>query len=65
MQSVNHLTEESEVLGSIPNSAHTFVAIDHEMFSTVILPYTDSRRAGVNYRQNYEHVVLVNCFGDS
>ena len=35
-QQVAHLTEMSEVPGSISGSAQTSVDIDHEIFSTVI-----------------------------
>ena len=38
MQSVAHLTEEPEVLGSIPSLALTFVETDHGIFSMVIFP---------------------------
>ena len=42
--------------------SHTFVEIDHEMISTVILlPSADSRRVVVSYTQKYVHKVLVNC----
>ena len=37
-QSVVRLTEESEVPGSITGLEHTFEEIDHETFSTIILP---------------------------
>ena len=30
-------TEESEIPGSIPGPAYTFMEIDHEIFSTLIL----------------------------
>ena len=47
-------------LGSlIPAGSHTFVEIDLEIISTVILPSADSRRVVVSYK--YEHEVLVNC----
>ena len=45
--------------GSVHES-HTFVEIDHEMISTVILlPSTDSRRAVVSYKRKSMHEVLV------
>ena len=45
------LTEDSGVASSISARFHTFVEIDHEIISTVILlPSADSRRV-VNYKQ--------------
>ena len=52
MQSVVHLTQEPEVLGSIPNQVSYFVS-----------PSTDSRRANVSYWQKYVNEVIVNCLG--
>ena len=48
---------------SIPARYHTFVEIDHEIISTVILlPSADhSRRVVVSYKRKYVHEVLVNC----
>ena len=47
----------------IPARSHTFMEIDHEIFSTFILllegPSTDSRRVGVSNKRNYVHRVLV------
>ena len=41
------LTEDSGVTSSIPVRSHTFVEIDHEMISTVILlPSADSFKKG-------------------
>ena len=51
-QSVGHLTRKSEVLGSIPGLANTFV-----------FPSSDSRRAVVSYWRKYVHEVLVNRLG--
>ena len=31
-------TEESEIPGSIPGPAYTFIEIDHDFFSTVVYP---------------------------
>ena len=40
--------------------SHSFVEIDHEIISTVILlPSTDSRRVIVSYKPKYVHKVLV------
>ena len=46
----------------IPVQSHTFVEIDHEMISTVILlPSADSsRRVVVSYKRKYVHESLVN-----
>ena len=42
--------------------SHTFMEIDHEVISTVILlPSPDSRRVIVSYKRKYVHEVLVNC----
>ena len=51
-QSVGHLTRKSEVLGSIPGLAHTFVS-----------PSADSRGAVVSYWRKYVHEVVVNRLG--
>ena len=41
------LTADPGVASSIPTRSHTFVEIDHEMISTVILlPYADSFKKG-------------------
>ena len=51
------LTADPWVIRSIPTRSHTFMEIDHEMISMVILlPSADSRRDVVN---KYEHKVLV------
>ena len=46
-----------------PARSHTFVEIDHEIISTVILllPLNHSRRVVVSYKRKYVHEVLVNC----
>ena len=56
------LTADPEVARSIPARYHTFVEIDREKFSTVILlPSTDSFKKGfVSYKQKYVHDLLVN-----
>ena len=47
------------VASSNPARSHTFVDIDHEIISTVILlPSADSRRVVVSYKQKYVHKVL-------
>ena len=45
-----------------PGPVHTFVEIDHEMISTVILllPLIHSRRVVVSYKRKYVHELLVN-----
>ena len=45
-----------------PVRSHTFVEIDHEMISTVILllPLIHSRRVVVSYKRKYVHELLVN-----
>ena len=40
------LTADPGVASSIPVQSHTFVEIDHEMISTVILPSTDLFKKG-------------------
>ena len=42
-------TADPGIASSIPSPATSFVEIDHETFSTVFLPSTDLRRAGVSY----------------
>ena len=43
----------------------SYVEINHEKNSTVILPFSaDSRRAVVSYWQKFVHKVLINCFED-
>ena len=46
----------------IRDRSHTFVEIDHEIISTVILlpSMNHSRRVVVSYKQKYVHEVLVN-----
>ena len=45
-----------------PVRSHTFMEIDHEMISTVILllPLIHSRRVVVSYKRKYVHELLVN-----
>ena len=47
-QSVARLTQEQEILDSIPGRPHSFDS-----------PLTDLRRAGVSYWPKYVHLVLV------
>ena len=56
------LTADPGVTSLIPARSHTFVEIDHEIISTVILlPSADSsRRAVVSYKRKYVHELLVN-----
>ena len=55
------LTADQGVASSIPAWSHTFVKIDHEIISTVILPLplNHSRRV-VSYKRKYVHKLLVN-----
>ena len=58
------LSADPGVASWIPAQSHTFVEIDHEIISTVILllkPLIYSRRVVVSYKQKYVHEVLVNC----
>ena len=56
------LTADPGVASSIPVQYHTFVEIDHEIISTVILllPLIYSRRVVVSYKRKYVHKLLVN-----
>ena len=56
------LTANPGVASLIPVRSHTFVEIDHEIISTVILLplLIYSRRAVVSYRRKYVHELLVN-----
>ena len=49
------MTADPGVASLIPVRSHSFVEIDHEMISTIIvLPFTDS------FKKKYVHEVLVN-----
>ena len=49
------------VTSSIPAQSHTFMAIDHEIISmAILLPYADTRRVVVRYKQKHVYEVLVN-----
>ena len=56
------LTADPGVASSIPVRSHSFVEIDHEMISTVILllPLIHSRRVVVSYKRKFVHELLVN-----
>ena len=57
------LTADPGVVSSVAARSHTFVEIDHEIISTVILlPSAESfKKVVVSYKQKYTHEVLVNC----
>ena len=57
------LTADPGVASSIPARYHTFVEIDHEIISTVILllPLIYSRSVVVSYKRKYVHKLLVNA----
>ena len=62
-----YLTADPGVANSIPVRSHTFMEIDHEIISTVILlpsfsslPLIYSRRVVVSYMRKYVHELLVN-----
>ena len=54
------LTADPGVACSIPARYHTFVEIDHEIISTVILLLIYLRRVVVSYKRKYVHKLLVN-----
>ena len=57
-----YLTADPGVASSIPAWSHTFLEIDYEIISTVILlPSADSRKVVVSNKEKYVHEVLVNC----
>ena len=51
------LTADPGLRSLIPAGSHTFVAIDHEIISMVILLPLNQR----SYKRKYVHKVLVNC----
>ena len=56
------LTADPGVVSLIPALSHTFVEIDPEIISTVILlPSADSEKVALSYKRKYMHKVLVNC----
>ena len=56
------LTADPGVASSIPAPSHTFVEIDHEIISMVILlPSADPfKKVVVSYKRKYVHELLVN-----
>ena len=56
------LTADPGVASLISARSHTFMEIDHEIISTVILllPLIYSRRVVVSYKRKYVHELLVN-----
>ena len=55
------LAVDQGVANLIPARPHTFLEIDHEIFSTaILLPSADSRRVVVSDKQQYVHKLLVN-----
>ena len=56
------LTADPGVASLIPVGSQTFVEIDYEIISTVILlpPLNHSRKVVVSYKRKYVHEVLVN-----
>ena len=63
MQSVTCLTADPGLVSSTLARSHTFVEIDHEIISSMVifLPSADSRRDVGIYKQKYVHKELVNC----
>ena len=57
------LTADPGVASSILARPHTFVELDHEIISKVILlPSPESfKKVVVSYKRKYVHEVLVNC----
>ena len=61
--SLTCLTADPGIASSIHAWSRTFMEINHEIISTVILlPSADSRRVFVSYKQKYVHEILVNMF---
>ena len=62
VQSVASLTADPGIVKMIPAQSHTFVEIDHEIISMVIItpPSADSRRVVVSYKCKYVREVLAN-----
>ena len=58
------LTADPGVASSIQTRSHTFVKIDHEIISTIILlPSAESFKKGCcQLQRKYVHEVLVNCY---
>ena len=62
-QSVTCLATDPGVASLIPARPHTFVEIDHEIISSVILlPSAESFKTGCHsYKRKYVHKVLIYC----
>ena len=58
------LNADPGVASSIPARSHTFVEIDPEIISMIILfPSAESFKKGFfSYKRKYVHEVMVNCF---
>ena len=56
------LSADPGVASLIPVRSHTFMEIDHEMISAVVLPLPliHSRTVVVSYKRKYVHEILVN-----
>ena len=62
MQSLTCLTADPGVTSLIPTRSHSFMEIDHEIFSTTILLHSAvARRVVVSYKRKYVHEVLIKC----
>ena len=61
-QLVTSPTADPGIVNLIPSHSHTFVEIDHEIISTVILllPLIQEGLIVVSYKQSYAHKILVN-----
>ena len=57
-QSIRSLTADPGVVSSIPAHFHTFMEINHELSSMVILLLLIQE--GLCYKLKYEHKILVN-----
>ena len=55
-----YLTTGPGVGSSIPAWYHTFVEIDHEIISMLILLPSANSRMVVSYKRKYVHKILVN-----
>ena len=54
------LTADPGVTSLILAQYHTFMEINHEIISTVILLYSADSRRVVSYKRKYVHEVMVN-----
>ena len=60
-----HLTDDQEVAGTYPAGwQHSFVAIDHEIFSLVILSHQMIQEGQLSVSDKTTCSVLVNCLED-